>query len=128
MSHFHEPHENTDKDSIIINADVEELREKSEQAVGLLKVLSNPDRLLLLCQLVSGEKSVTELEGLTGLRQPSLSQQLGVLRKEALVSTRRDGKWIYYSLASHEAAAILQTLHGLFCALPEKSALGSSNK
>lgn len=121
MSHFHEPSETIANDRIMINADIEKLREKSEEAVALLKALSNPDRLLLLCQLVSGEKSVTELEGLTGLRQPSLSQQLGVLRKESLVSTRRDGKWIYYSLSSQEVAAILQTLHGLFCALPDQA-------
>ena len=55
------------------------------------------------------------LERLTGIRQPTLSQQLGVLRNEALVNTRREGKWIYYSVASQEAMAILGTLHSLFC-------------
>lgn len=94
---------------------MEVLRDNSERAASLLKSLANPDRLLLLCQLVEGERSVTELEALTGIRQPTLSQQLGVLRNEALVNTRREGKWIYYSVASQEAMAILGTLHSLFC-------------
>ena len=61
---------------------MEVLRDNSERAASLLKSLANPDRLLLLCQLVEGERSVTELEALTGIRQPTLSQQLGVLRNE----------------------------------------------
>ncbi|NDV13647.1 MULTISPECIES: ArsR/SmtB family transcription factor [Crenobacter] len=91
------------------------LRDNAARATSLLKSLANEDRLLLLCQLVDGEKSVSELERLTGIRQPTLSQQLGVLRNEKLVSTRRDGKWIYYSVASADALAILGTLHGIFC-------------
>ena len=91
------------------------LRDNATRATSLLKSLANEDRLLLLCQLVDGEKSVSELERLTGIRQPTLSQQLGVLRNEKLVVTRRDGKWIYYSVASADALAILGTLHGIFC-------------
>ena len=71
---------------------------------------------MLLCQLVEGERSVTELEALTGIRQPTLSQQLGVLRNEELVATRRDGKWVYYRIASEDALAILGTLHQIYCA------------
>ena len=66
-------------------------------------------------EAVKGERTVSELEKLTGIRQPTLSQQLGVLRNEALVSTRREGKWIYYRVASQEALSILETLYGLYC-------------
>lgn len=95
---------------------MEVLRDNSERAASLLKSLANPDRLLLLCQLVEGERSVTELEALTGIRQPTLSQQFGVLRNEELVATRRDGKWVYYRIASEDALAILGTLHQIYCA------------
>ena len=91
------------------------LRDNTHRAAGLLKSLANPDRLLLLCQLVEMERSVTELESLTGIRQPTLSQQLGVLRNEGLVTTRRDGKWVYYRIASPEAMTILGALHQIFC-------------
>ena len=80
-----------------------------------MKVLSNPDRLLLLCQLSQGEKRVGELEELVGLAQPSLSQQLGVLREEGLVSTRREGKNIYYAITSVQALAVMTVLMEQFC-------------
>ena len=96
--------------------DLNMLRANAGRAALLLKGLANEDRLLLLCQLVDGEKSVSELERLTGIRQPSLSQQLGVLRNEGLVATRREGKWVYYSVASADALALLNAWHGLFCA------------
>lgn len=98
------------------NMDLNVLRANAGRAAALLKSLANQDRLLLLCQLVDGEKTVSELESLTGIRQPTLSQQLGVLRNEGLVNTRREGKWIYYSIASIEAMTMLSALHGLFCA------------
>ena len=84
-------------------------------AGGLLKALANPDRLLLLCQLTQGEQTVGALEAALGIRQPSLSQQLGVLRQEGLVATRRDGKQIHYSVASPEALAVLRLLYQLYC-------------
>ena len=96
--------------------DMNLLRENAARAAGLLKSLANEDRLLLLCQLVDGEKSVSELEKLTGIRQPTLSQQLGVLRNEGLVATRREGKWVYYRVASQDAMVLLASLHGIFCA------------
>lgn len=99
-----------------MNMDLNLLRANAGRAALLLKGLANEDRLLLLCQLVDGEKSVSELERLTGIRQPTLSQQLGVLRNEGLVATRREGKWVYYSVASTDAQALLQALHALFCA------------
>lgn len=95
--------------------DLSELKRNTTRAATLLKSLANEDRLLLLCQLVSEEKAVSELERLTGIRQPTLSQQLGVLRNEGLVITRREGKWIFYSVASDEVMTILGALHTLYC-------------
>lgn len=85
------------------------------QAGGLLKALANTDRLLLLCQLAQGEQPVGALETALDIRQPTLSQQLGVLRQEGLVATRREGKQIFYSVASPEALAVLQLLYRLYC-------------
>lgn len=95
------------------------MQEASTQASQLLKSLSHPDRLLLLCQLTQGEYCVSELERLVGINQPSLSQQLGILRKDQLVATRRDGKQIYYRVASDDALAVLQLLYQRFCAKVE---------
>lgn len=91
------------------------LRQSAKAACGLLKALANEDRLLLLCQLVPGECSVSALEAATGIRQPTLSQQLGVLRNEGLVSTRREGKYILYALASEPAARVLNLMYELHC-------------
>ncbi|MDQ6619359.1 MAG: metalloregulator ArsR/SmtB family transcription factor, partial [Pseudomonadota bacterium] len=77
---------------------------------------ANADRLLLLCHLSQGERCVSELEEELGITQPTLSQQLTVLRAQKLVSTRRDGKWIYYSVRDPKALAMLETLYRLFCA------------
>lgn len=92
------------------------MQQASMQASQLLKSLSHPDRLLLLCQLTQGEYCVSELECLVGVGQPSLSQQLGILRKDELVTTRREGKQIYYSIASDDALSVLQLLYERFCA------------
>lgn len=95
--------------------DLNAMRDSAAKASGLLKALANPDRLLLLCQLSQGELCVSDLEKLVGLQQPSLSQQLTVLRQEQLVNTRREGKQIYYSIASSEAMAVMQLLYTLYC-------------
>mgnify|MGYP002655955455 CR=1 FL=1 len=84
-------------------------------ASQLLKSLSHPDRLLLMCQLTQGEYCVSELEQKIGLGQPNLSQQLGILRKQNMVATRRDGKQIYYHIANDDAMALLQLLYQRFC-------------
>ncbi len=81
----------------------------------MLKLLGNEDRLLLLCQLSMQERTVGELEQLTGIGQPTLSQQLGVLRREGLVATRREGKFIWYQLADERALQLMQCVHQLFC-------------
>ena len=92
------------------------MREAAESACALMKVLSNPDRMLLLCELAEGERNVGELQDAVGVQQPTLSQQLAVLREENLVETRRDGKNIYYSIASPQAMAVLHVLYAQFCA------------
>ena len=95
--------------------DIEQMRKAAAQATAMLRVLANEDRLLLLCQLAQGEACVGELEELLGIRQPTLSQQLGILRTEDIVSTRREGKKIYYQLSDSRVVALLATLHGLYC-------------
>ena len=103
-----------------VDLDLASLRAGADQACRLMKVLSNPDRLLLLCQLAQGEQRVGELEERVGVLQPTLSQQLAVLRDEGLVSTRRDGKAIYYRLDSTQAHAVMQTLHEQFCQVAQE--------
>ncbi|MET3116511.1 DNA-binding transcriptional ArsR family regulator [Undibacterium sp. GrIS 1.8] len=95
--------------------DIAQMRIAAQAASSTLRALGNEDRLLLLCQLSQGEKSVSELEELLDLHQPSLSQQLGVLRTEGLVDTRRDGKRIYYSVADPKVLHLLQLLYDLYC-------------
>lgn len=95
--------------------DLVNLHAAAEEASKLLKAISNRDRLVLLCQMTRAECSVSELEAITGIQQPTLSQQLTVLRTEALVNTRREGKQIFYSIASNEALAVLQVLYQLYC-------------
>lgn len=99
--------------------DLEKMHIAAEKACRLMKVLSNPDRLMLLCQLSQGEKRVGELEEILGILQPTLSQQLTVLRDEELVSTRREGKNIYYQIASPQALAVMNILYAQFCAPQE---------
>lgn len=95
--------------------DMAQMRRAASEATALLRVLANEDRLLLLCQLSQGEKSVGELEALLDIHQPTLSQQLGVLRSIGLVDTRRDGKRIYYSVADEKVMVLLGTMYGLYC-------------
>ena len=95
--------------------DLETMKASAGRACRLMKVLSNPDRLMLLCQLSLGEKRVGELEDILGIVQPTLSQQLTVLRDEELVNTRRDGKNIYYQIASSQALAVMNVLFDQFC-------------
>jgi DNA-binding transcriptional ArsR family regulator len=96
--------------------ELDDMRVAAMSACSLMKVLSNPDRLLLLCELSTGEKNVGELEQAVGITQPTLSQQLGVLRTEELVATRREGKNIYYRLESPQVLAVMQVLFEQFCA------------
>jgi DNA-binding transcriptional ArsR family regulator len=95
------------------------MQASAANACRLMKVLTNPDRLMILCQLAQGEQCVSELESSLGITQPTLSQQLTVLRNEQLVSTRREGKNIYYQFASPPALAVMEVLYSQFC-LKEK--------
>ena len=94
---------------------LDELRNNAHRVSRLLKALSNERRLMVLCHLSQGEKSVGELERAVGLGQSALSQHLARLRRDALVQTRRDAQTIYYSLASAEAVAVIRTLYDLYC-------------
>jgi DNA-binding transcriptional ArsR family regulator len=99
--------------------DLDKMKASAGNACRLMKVLSNPDRLMLLCQLSQGEKRVGELEEILSILQPTLSQQLTVLRDEELVTTRRDGKNIYYQIASPQALAVMNVLFAQFCETQE---------
>jgi len=102
--------------------DLNLLQQNARRASTLLKAMSNENRLLILCQLVTGEKSVSELEKIIGLSQSALSQHLALLRRDKIVTTRRDSQTIFYSLAGADAQAVIQTLYGLYCPSPPSSA------
>ena len=102
--------------------DVEALAKSSHRACVVLKSMANEHRLLALCNLVEGEKSVSELQKLLPLSQSALSQHLAILRRENLVKTRKSAQSVYYSLSSPEVIAIMTTLHDVFCGVEfEKS-------
>jgi DNA-binding transcriptional ArsR family regulator len=96
-------------------AGLKRLERNAHRACDLLGAMANTSRLMILCQLASGEKSVSDLQPKIGLSQSALSQHLAVLRRRHLVRTRRAGQSIYYSLASGEAASVMETLHEQFC-------------
>ena len=96
--------------------DIEVMEAAADQASELLKALSNRHRLLIVCQLIDGERSVGDLAGFLGLRDSTVSQHLALLRKDGLVSARRDAQTIYYSIASDPARAILTALFRVYCA------------
>lgn len=94
---------------------IEVLFARSEEASAFLKALAHEGRLMILCSLVHGEKSVTELENLLNSRQAAVSQQLARLRLEGIVSARRDGKTIYYSLRDPKVQEMIALLYKMFC-------------
>jgi DNA-binding transcriptional ArsR family regulator len=93
----------------------------ARNASDFLKALAHKSRLLILCSLADGEKSVRELESLLDLKQSSVSQQLARLRADRLVAARREGKNIYYSLGRPEVRGIIGALHSAFCELDRKN-------
>lgn len=95
--------------------DIHAMRASAGLAASFLKSMANEDRLVLLCQLTEGERSVAELEESTGILQPTLSQQLGVLRAEGLISPRREGKFVFYKIADDRVNSLLQSLQAAFC-------------
>lgn len=96
--------------------DLEKMTSSAEEACKLMSVLSNRDRMILLCEISQGEKCVSELEESLKIHQPTLSQQLTVLRTEGLVQTRREGKLIYYSSVSLIAQSVMAVLYEHYCA------------
>lgn len=101
-----------EKRSRLARADMEK---RAHDVAGLLKTLSHPVRLMLVCTLVEGEYAVGELEEQVGVGQPTLSQQLGVLRDAGIVETRREAKQIFYRLADAKAADLIASLYTIFC-------------
>src|SRR5579862_4412710 len=101
-----------------INSEI--MERAADEASNLLKALSNRHRLLIICQLIDGERSVGELAEFLSLQDSTVSQHLALLRKDGLVSARRDAQTIYYSIASEPAREVLKTLYQVFCA-PQKA-------
>ena len=102
-----------------MNIDVMETA--ADSASNLLKALANRHRLLIICQLIDGERSVGDLAEFLKLRDSTVSQHLALLRKDGLVSARRDAQTIYYSIASDPARELLKTLYQVYCAPPKVS-------
>lgn len=96
--------------------DLKQMTEAADRASALMKTLGHKGRLMVLCQLASGEKSVGELAEILDIQQSPLSQHLSRMRKEGLVKTRRQAQTIYYSLRADEAGKIIECLYGLYCA------------
>ncbi len=92
-----------------------ELLGSAREATSFLKAISNEHRLMILCLIADGEKTVSEMEAAIGLRQPTLSQHLARLREDGLVETRREGKSVYYRLANEDVRDIVALLHRMFC-------------
>lgn len=88
---------------------------RADEVAGLLKTLAHPARLMLACKLAEGEYGVGELETMLGIRQPTLSQQLGVLRDAGIVATRREAKQIFYRLSEEKAARLIAALYAIYC-------------
>lgn len=100
---------------LLQDAAVDEMRARAEEVALLLKTLAHPVRLLLACTLVEAEYAVGELEDKLDIHQPTLSQQLTVLRQAGIVETRREGKQIFYRLTAEKAARLIEALYGIFC-------------
>ena len=109
---------NTEEKTAFVPDDLEklgELHDMASHAVELLKAMANEWRLMILCQLSEGEKTVSELQACLGLSQSALSQHLAVLRRERIVNSRKQAQSVSYSLAGDEAPKVLHTLHDVFC-------------
>jgi len=107
------------RDGQEISPELDRLMRNARKASDFLKALSHENRLLLLCLLAEGERSVTELENILSLRQPTVSQQLARLRLDDLVTTRRDGKTIYYTLANEDVRRVISVIYDMYCGAPQ---------
>ena len=92
-----------------------EMASRADEVASLLKTLAHPARLMLACQLAEGEYGVGALETMLGIRQPTLSQQLGVLREAGIVATRREAKQMFYRLSEEKAARLIEALYAIYC-------------
>ncbi len=99
--------------------DLSEMQGAAGDATHLMKALSNETRLMILCQLVDGERAVGDLSETLALRQTTVSQQLGLLRRDGLVEGRRDGHSVFYSIANPGVGRIIQVLYDMYCPKPE---------
>jgi ArsR family transcriptional regulator, virulence genes transcriptional regulator len=106
--------------------DSEIMERAADEASSLLKALSNRHRLLIICQLIDGERSVGELAEFLDLRDSTVSQHLALLRKDGLVAARRDAQTIFYSIASDPAREVLKTLYQAYCVSKHKTGRGTS--
>lgn len=118
-----------------MNIDAKNMKKNAAAAARLLKVLASPHRLVILCQLVGGEKSVGQMAAFLGIRNSTASQNLALMRVQGIVTARRDGQTMWYSIASVEIRAILETLYSIYCAerplcesVPPKSHRGNKPK
>ncbi len=98
-----------------MNMNIQDLEKNSEEAAGFLKLLASGPRLLILCQLIEGEQNVGTLAEKTGLRMTTVSQHMALMRAQSIVTTRREGTTIFYSLASPVVEEVLSVLHKSFC-------------
>ncbi|MCJ8144237.1 metalloregulator ArsR/SmtB family transcription factor [Ancylobacter sp. A5.8] len=105
-------------------SEIVQMKAQVGEASAFLKTLANPDRLLVACALVAGERSVRELEDTLGIRQPGLSQQLAGLREAGLITGRKEGKQVFYRLADPRVETFITTMHALFCA-PDTATAGA---
>jgi DNA-binding transcriptional ArsR family regulator len=101
---------------------IDAMEAAADRASDLLKALANRHRLLIICQLVDGERSVGDLAGFLGLRDSTVSQHLALLRRDGLVAARRDAQTIYYSIASDAAREVLSVLYRVYCTPPNGKA------
>ncbi len=108
--------------------DLDAMAESAKEATELLKALAHEGRLMILCHLATGEKSVTELENLLSQRQAAVSQQLSRLRFEGLVENRREGKAILYRLSEPRAARLIAVLYDMFCAEADRGDAGDARE
>ncbi len=98
-----------------LSPEMREMKMRVAEASAFLKTLSNPDRLLVACALIDGERPVRALEDMLGIRQPGLSQQLAAMREAGLIVGRKDGKQVFYRLADPRVETFIHTMHDLFC-------------
>ena len=101
--------------NLVARVGMDELQHNALRVAALLKAMANPSRLVILCQLAEGECSVGQLERAVGLSQSGISQHLAVLRRGDVVTSRREGQTVFYSLASAQVVTLMGTLHAIFC-------------